>query len=280
MGPNYAFFSALSYFFFHSSKYFSQLFDNKQPPYKWTLTPKKFKRSRCRLSVSTVSKHWGIRKILDQILVPGFDYPKRGISFLFQGQLWEWSKIGHDYFLSLLLQFSDVIVCLVLFRLCSQPPLTTEHRSWLNLLRFVLCLSSDILKNTTFRKLDLFPSSGEGVRGIYYVGPLSQQSRYRTHGVRNRFSLRNFVCFRISEGRNNLKNSKPECYTPSSESFSKFLAFQVQRFVQLVFICKEYDTNGEKMTACRILVGKPEGKRPSAKHKGRKKDNTKLIWEK
>jgi hypothetical protein len=33
-----------------------------------------------------------------------------------------------------------------------------------------LCPSSGILKNTAFRKLDLFPSSGEGVGDTYSVG--------------------------------------------------------------------------------------------------------------
>jgi hypothetical protein len=31
------------------------------------------------------------------------------------------------------------------------------------------CLSSGILKNTALRKLDLFPSSGEGVRDTYFI---------------------------------------------------------------------------------------------------------------
>jgi hypothetical protein len=38
---------------------------------------------------------------------------------------------------------------------------------------FGLFPSSGILENTTFRKLDLFPSSGEGLgEDIYSVGPL------------------------------------------------------------------------------------------------------------
>jgi hypothetical protein len=40
---------------------------------------------------------------------------------------------------------------------------------------FGLCPSSSILKtqkNTTFRKLDLFPSSGEGTGDTYSVGPV------------------------------------------------------------------------------------------------------------
>jgi hypothetical protein len=41
---------------------------------------------------------------------------------------------------------------------------------------FGLCLSPDILKNTTFRKLDLFPSSGEEVRDTYSVGSRSNSS--------------------------------------------------------------------------------------------------------
>jgi hypothetical protein len=34
---------------------------------------------------------------------------------------------------------------------------------------FGFCPSSGILKNTSFRKLDLFPSSGEEVEDTYYV---------------------------------------------------------------------------------------------------------------
>jgi hypothetical protein len=38
---------------------------------------------------------------------------------------------------------------------------------------FRFFLSSDILENTTFRKLDLFPSTGEGGgEDTYSVGPL------------------------------------------------------------------------------------------------------------
>jgi hypothetical protein len=37
-----------------------------------------------------------------------------------------------------------------------------------------LCPSSSILKNTTFRKLDLFPSSGEGVGNIYSSGSVNK----------------------------------------------------------------------------------------------------------
>jgi hypothetical protein len=33
---------------------------------------------------------------------------------------------------------------------------------------------SSVLKNTTFQKLDRFPSSGERVEGIYSVGPLRE----------------------------------------------------------------------------------------------------------
>jgi hypothetical protein len=36
---------------------------------------------------------------------------------------------------------------------------------------FGLCPSSGILKSK-FRKLDLFPSSGEGVEGTYFVGSI------------------------------------------------------------------------------------------------------------
>jgi hypothetical protein len=36
-------------------------------------------------------------------------------------------------------------------------------------------------------------------------------------------------------------------------------------------------TNGEKMNACRILVGKPEGKRPLGRPRRRWVDNTKMV---
>jgi hypothetical protein len=51
---------------------------------------------------------------------------------------------------------------------------------------FGLCPSSGILKtqkNTTFRRLDLFPSSGEGTGDTYSVGPIRKiwsQSLYNT----------------------------------------------------------------------------------------------------
>jgi hypothetical protein len=35
-------------------------------------------------------------------------------------------------------------------------------------------------------------------------------------------------------------------------------------------------TNGEKMNACRVLVGKPEGKRSLARPKRRRLDNIKI----
>jgi hypothetical protein len=35
-------------------------------------------------------------------------------------------------------------------------------------------------------------------------------------------------------------------------------------------------TNGEKLNACRILVGKPEGKRPLGRPRLRWVDNTKM----
>jgi hypothetical protein len=41
---------------------------------------------------------------------------------------------------------------------------------------FGLCTSSDILKKTMFRKLYLFPSSGEGVGDTYSVGSVSNSS--------------------------------------------------------------------------------------------------------
>jgi hypothetical protein len=63
-----------------------------------------------------------------------------------------------------------------------------EYNLWISLFSFLqpryliqdywvfgLCPSSGILKtqkNTTFRKMDLFPSSGEGTGDTYSVGPL------------------------------------------------------------------------------------------------------------
>jgi hypothetical protein len=61
------------------------------------------------------------------------------------------------------------------------------------LLVFGLCPSSGILKNTTFRKLDLFPCSGEEVRYTYSVG-----------SVRNRKYIQNLD--RETVGSDNLKD--------------------------------------------------------------------------
>jgi hypothetical protein len=46
------------------------------------------------------------------------------------------------------------------------------HSEFLRVFFFLLCPSSHILKNTTFRKLDLFPSSDEGVGDTYSDGSL------------------------------------------------------------------------------------------------------------
>jgi hypothetical protein len=43
-----------------------------------------------------------------------------------------------------------------------------------------LCQSSGILKNTTVRKLDPFPSSGEGVGYTYFVGSARKSPHLRT----------------------------------------------------------------------------------------------------
>jgi hypothetical protein len=51
-----------------------------------------------------------------------------------------------------------------------ERPLTIVYNNrnyWL----FGLCPSSGIVKNTTSRKLDVFPPSGEGVGDTYSVGP-------------------------------------------------------------------------------------------------------------
>jgi hypothetical protein len=57
--------------------------------------------------------------------------------------------------------------------------------------------SSCIPKNTTFRKLDLFPSSGEGEgEHTYSVGPLREsQSQSPSPEDGNRSSFRNVVFF-------------------------------------------------------------------------------------
>jgi hypothetical protein len=39
---------------------------------------------------------------------------------------------------------------------------------------FLVCPSSGIVKNTAFRKLDLFPSSGEGNRNTCSVGSVTK----------------------------------------------------------------------------------------------------------
>jgi hypothetical protein len=61
-----------------------------------------------------------------------------------------------------------------------------------------LCPSSVILKNITFRKLDLFPSSGEGMRDTYYVGPVRASIKNQILKCdkmgQNKYSLR-ATCF-------------------------------------------------------------------------------------
>jgi hypothetical protein len=41
-------------------------------------------------------------------------------------------------------------------------------------------------------------------------------------------------------------------------------------------MCRAFSTNGEKRNAYRILVGKPEGKRPLERPGRRSVDNTKI----
>jgi hypothetical protein len=47
-----------------------------------------------------------------------------------------------------------------------------RQHNWRDLWVFGLCPPFDIIKNTTFRKLDLFPSSGEGWETSTLLGPL------------------------------------------------------------------------------------------------------------
>jgi hypothetical protein len=56
------------------------------------------------------------------------------------------------------------------------------------------------LKNTLFRKLDLFPSSGEGVGATYSVGSVRKSGPQPL----------------------DQEPSNPECYTPSSEPFKTY----------------------------------------------------------
>jgi hypothetical protein len=73
---------------------------------------------------------------------------------------------------------------------------------------------SGILENTTFRNLDLFPSSGEGGgEDTYSVGsPPSPEDGSRS-------SFRNVVFSRIPDDGKVPKPSNSVCYTPSSEPF-------------------------------------------------------------
>jgi hypothetical protein len=85
------------------------------------------------------------------------------------------------------------------------------------LLAFGLCPSSGILKNTTFRKLDVFASSGELWETPALFGPL-ERARSSDSGVphrssedRTRSSFRNVVFFRIPDDGQVQKPSNSEC---------------------------------------------------------------------
>jgi hypothetical protein len=77
-----------------------------------------------------------------------------------------------------------------------------------------------------FRKLDLFPSSGEGEKTPIQLGPLERANL-------NQSRFRNVVFSSLLEYRTmekSKKPSKPVCYTPSSEPFRIYL--EEKRFVQ------------------------------------------------
>jgi hypothetical protein len=64
-------------------------------------------------------------------------------------------------------------------------------------LSIVLVLKKQTKRNTTFRKLDLFPSSGAGKK-TYSVGPLERDLRTETDPV-SETSCFSLVCFLIPE---------------------------------------------------------------------------------
>jgi hypothetical protein len=87
--------------------------------------------------------------------------------------------------------------------------------------------SSGILENTTFRKLDMFPSSGEGGgEDTYSVGP---------------------ECQMMEKVQN---PSTSVCYTPSSEPFRIYNIFRFSR----IFCCKAESSNVISPT-CSMPLG-------------------------
>jgi hypothetical protein len=78
------------------------------------------------------------------------------------------------------------------------------------------------LENTTFRKLDLFPSSGEGAKTLTLLGPLSDSLTWGRKHVQ--FPKR--CVFQFLDDRTTNKVQKPtnsECYTSLSERNISYL---------------------------------------------------------
>jgi hypothetical protein len=82
--------------------------------------------------------------------------------------------------------------------------------------------------NTTFRKLDMFPSSGAGKKTIL-LGPLERASpnHWTTGCPKRRVSLSLFFNTRTMDRVRKLNIS--ESYTPSSESYSNYWYSHVWR---------------------------------------------------
>jgi hypothetical protein len=146
-----------------------------------------------------------------------------------------WSAIARCVYVSFLpsVQFFQAQIfssCSIFKCHCSRLFLQ-QHKT--NLLRtFVvrdcwvsgLCRSSGILKNATFRKLDLSSSSGEGVDPVIEVSSFwrTQQSRYvpPLHLRVDRDPVSETLCSSEYRKMDKVrKPSNPEFYKPSSESF-------------------------------------------------------------
>jgi hypothetical protein len=80
---------------------------------------------------------------------------------------------------------------------------------------FILCPSSGILKNTTFRKLDLFPSSGERTSVVHWLrlALSNEPNRVGVYHLQpedgNIYSFRNVVFFRIPNDGQSRKTQPP-----------------------------------------------------------------------
>jgi hypothetical protein len=111
---------------------------------------------------------------------------------------------------------------------------------------FGLSPSSGILKtqkNTTFRKLDLFPSSGEGVGNTYSVGAVRLLRLGVSNGPKrvgvshpspeggNRYSFRNIMFLEYGTMDKDQKPSNPECHNRSATQAILSPLCGIRRFV-------------------------------------------------